>query len=189
MRRYRALSGIFAALAILAVAPLAHSNVVAAQETDPAPLTRADLDELRSTLERHMSRERRDLDRLQRQVDVVTLYSRLSDIAWVDEVRFFGPPEEGEDEPRAISAFFFVPKSMDGPDAGSLLIWQRGEDELEIESWSDVPRLRELMERGVTVIAPEYDGAPEERLDVVAEYALERYDFLDADRVEWQAPR
>ena len=68
-------------------------------------------------------------------------------------------------------------------------MWQRGEDELEIESWSDVPVLRDLLARGVTVIAPEYDGAPEERLDAVPEYALERYPFLDAGRVEWQAPR
>ena len=189
MRPHATLPGICATLAVLAVGVLVHPTVAAAQETDPAPLTRAHLDELMSTLERHMERERRDLDRLQRQVDVVTLYSRLADIGWVDEVRFFGPPEEGEEEPRAISAFVFVPKGTDGPDRGSLLIWQRGEDELEIESWSDVPVLRDLLTRGVTVIAPEYDGAPEERLDAVPEYALERYPFLDASRVEWQAPR
>lgn len=181
--------GIGAALAALALAPFAEPATLEAQQTAPAPLTRAHLDELRETLQQHMNRERRSLDGLQRQVDVVTLHYRLSDVAYVDEVRFFGPPEEGEDEPRAISAFVFIPRSMDGPDRGSLLVWQRGEDELEIESWSDVPELRDLLERGVTVIAPEYDGAPEERLDSVPDYAQQRYPFLDGGSVEWRAPR
>lgn len=189
MRYDRTVLGIGLTLGALALGLLAQPRAATAQQTAPAPLTRADLDELKATLERHMERERRDLDGLQRQVDVVTLYSRLTDVAHVDQVRFFGPPEDGEEEPRAISAFVFIPRSADGPDRGSLLIWQRGEDELEIESWSDVPELRDLLGRGVTIIAPEYDGAPEERLEAVPEYALERYPFLDAGSVEWRAPR
>lgn len=188
MRYDRTIFGIGLALGALALGPLAQPRAAAAQQTAPAPLTRAHLDDLRATLERHMNRERRDLDGLQRQVDVVTLYSRLADVAHVDQVRFFGPPEEGEEEPRGISAFVFVPKDVAGPDRGSLLIWQRGEDELEIESWSDVPELRDLLGRGVTIIAPEYDGAPEERLEAVPEYALQRYPFLDGNRVEWREP-
>lgn len=188
MRYDRTILGIGVALAALALGPLARPSAAAAQQTAPAPLTRAHLDDLRATLERHMNRERRQLAGLQRQVDVVTLYSRLTDVAYVDEVRFFGPPEEEGEEPRAISAFVFVPRGVDGPDRGSLLIWQRGEDELEIESWSDVPELRDLLGRGVTILAPAYDGAPEERLDAVPEYALRRYPFLDADRVEWREP-
>lgn len=188
MRYDRTIFRIGLALGALALGPLAQPRAAAAQQTAPAPLTRAHLDDLRATLERHMNQERRRLDGLQRQVDVVTLYSRLTDVAYVDQVRFFGPPEEGEEEPRGISAFVFVPKGMAGPDRGSLLIWQRGEDELEIESWSDVPELRDLLGRGVTIIAPEYDGAPEERLDAVPEYALQRYPFLDSNRVEWREP-
>lgn len=188
MRYDRTSLGIAVALGALAIGTLAQPRAAAAQQTAPAPLTRAHLDDLRATLEDHMDQERRRLDGLQRQVDVVTLYSRLTDIAYVDQVRFFGPPEEGEEEPRGISAFVFVPKDMDGPDRGSLLIWQRGEDELEIESWSDVPELRGLLDRGVTIFAPSYDGAPDERLDAVPEYALQRYPFLDADRVEWREP-
>lgn len=188
MRYDRTIFGIGLVLGALALGSLTQPRASAAQQTAPAPLTRAHLDDLRATLERHMNQERRRLDGLQRQVDVVTLYSRLVDVAYVDEVRFFGPPEEDGEEPRAISAFAFVPKSVDGPDRGSLLIWQRGEDELEIESWSDVPELRDLLGRGVTIIAPTYDGAPDERLDAVPEYALQRYPFLDADRVEWREP-
>ena len=51
-----------------------------------------------------------------------------------------------------------------------------------------MPELRDLLGRGVTIIAPTYDGAPEERLDAVPDYALQRYPFLDADRVEWREP-
>lgn len=199
MRYENGCSGMGVALATLALgllglpSPAASQQSASSQSVTPpsaaAPLTRAQLDELRTTLRRHMNQERGRLAGLQRQVDVVTLYSRLADVAFVDEVRFFGPPVEEGEEPRAVSAFVFIPKSMDGGARGSLLIWERGDDALEIDSWSDVPELRELMARGVTVVAPTYDGAPEERLDAVPEYALQRYPFLDPSRVEWRAPR
>ncbi|MDX1494028.1 MAG: hypothetical protein R3253_08225 [Longimicrobiales bacterium] len=184
--------GALGALVVLSLAsptPAAAQDTAAAPSAVPAPLTRGHLDELRQRLQRHMARERRGLESLQRQVDVVTLYYRLADLAWVDEVRFFGPPEEGEDEPRAISALVFVPKATDGPERGSLLVWERGEDGLEIESWGDVPELRDHLERGVTIIAPTYSGAPEVRLDAVPEYAQRRYPFLAGGSVEWRAPR
>lgn len=173
---------------------IAQDAAAAAAATAPAPasasapLTRAQLEEFRSTLERHMRQERGRLASLQGQVDVVTLHMRLSDIAHVDQVRFFGPASGESTEPRSIRAYVFVPKEMDQGSGGSLVVWQRGEDEQEIESWSDVPELRELLGRGVTIIAPDYDGAPEERLEAVTEYALDRYPFLDADRVEWRPP-
>jgi hypothetical protein len=176
------------ALVALASVPLVLPTSAVAQQSAAAPLTRAQLDELRATLERHMNRERSRLTALQRQVDVATLHYRLQDVAHVDEVRFFGPPVEEGDEPRAITALVFVPKGIDGIERGSLLIWERGEDHLEIESWSDVPELRELVGRGVTVIAPTYEGAPEERLDAVLDYALERYPFLERGRAEWREP-
>ena len=181
--------GIGFVLAALAVGQLLLATSTRAQQSTPAPLTRAQLDELRTTLDRHMDREESRLRSLQRQVDVAMLHYRLSDIAHVDQVRFFGPPEDDGDEPRPISAFVFIPKDTDHPEHGTLVIWQRGEDELEIESWSDVPELRELVGRGVTVIAPSYEGAPEERLDAVTDYALQRYPFLDPSAVRWREPR
>lgn len=189
MRYYRPVLGTALTVAALWVGHLAlPSSVTAQQSAAAAPLTRAQLDELRTTLQRHMSQQRGRLNALQRQIDVATLHYRLRDVAHVDEVRFFGPPTEEGDEPRPITAFAFVPKSMDGAGRGSLVIWLRGDDELEIESWSDVPELRELLGRGVTVIAPTYEGAPEERLDAVRAYALERYPFVDGGRVEWREP-
>jgi hypothetical protein len=188
MRYNRLIPGTALALSALALGHLALPSSATAQQSAAAPLTRAQLDELRTTLRRYMNQERRRLSALQGQVDVATLYYRLSDVAHMDQVRFFGPPADGGDEPRAITAFAFVPKSTDGNGRGSLVIWQRGDDELEIESWSDVPELRELLGRGVTVFAPTYDGAPDERLDAVPDYALERYPFLDPNRVEWREP-
>ncbi len=189
MRHYRPIVGIGSALAALSLGALCLPGPTAAQQPAAAPLTRAQLDELRTRLERHMSQERGRLGALQRQVDVVTLHYRLGDVAHVDEVRFFGPPSEAGEEPRGITALVFVPKRADGSERGSLLIWQRGDGELEIESWSDVPEVRELVGRGVTVIAPSYGGAPDERLDAVRDYALERYPFLDPGRVSWREPR
>jgi len=169
-------------------AAVAQQGAQAGTSSAAAPLTRAQLDELRGTLERHMRQERGRLASLQSQVDVVTLHMRLGDLAHVDQVRFFGPPSEGSTEPRTIRAYVFVPKEMGLDGSGSLVVWQRGDDEEEIESWSDVPELRALLGRGVTVVAPDYAGAPEERLDAVTEYALDRYPFLEAGRVEWRAP-
>jgi len=154
-----------------------------------APLTRAQLDELMSDLEQYMRQERGRLEGLQSQVDVATLYTRLGDVAHVDQVRFFGPPYRDANEQRTITAFIFVPKAAGGPEHGSLLVWQRGDDELEIDSWSDVPELRDLLGRGVTIVAPTYPGAPEERLDAVPDYVLDRYPFLERGRVQWREPR
>jgi hypothetical protein len=189
MRYLRPIFGIGLVLTALALGGLALPASAAGQQPAAAPLTRAHLDELESKLQGHMERERNRLAALQRQVDVATLFYRLSDVAHVDQVRFFGPAAEDGDEPRAITALVFVPKRVDGDGRGSLLIWQRGDAELEIESWSDVPELRELLGRGVTVIAPTYEGAPEERLDAVRDYALERYPFLEDGRVDWREPR
>ena len=186
MKYCRPIFGVLLALATLGLGHLALPTWATAQQSAAAPLTRAQLDELRTTLRRHMDQERGRLNALQRQVDIATLHYRLGDIAHVDQVSFFGPAAEDGDEPRAITALVFVPKRTDGNERGSLVIWQRGADELEIESWSDVPELRELVGRGVTVIAPTYEGAPGERLDAVRDYALERYPFLDRRRVEWR---
>jgi hypothetical protein len=186
MRYHRTFLGIGLALGALGLTQLALPGSAAAQQSAAAPLTRAQLDELRARLARHMRQEQGRLNALQRQVDVATLFYRLSDVAHVDQVRFFGPPEEEGEEPRGITAFVFVPKRTDGAERGSLVVWQRGADELEIESWSDVPELRELVGRGVTVIAPAYRGAPEERLEAVPEYALARYPFLDPGSVSWR---
>jgi hypothetical protein len=170
MRYHRTFLGIGLALGALGLTQLALPGSAAAQQSAAAPLTRAQLDELRTRLNRLMRQEQGLLNALQRQV----------------EVRFFGPPEEEGEEPRGITAFVFVPKRTDGAERGSLVVWQRGADELEIESWSDVPELRELVGRGVTVIAPAYRGAPEERLEAVPEYALARYPFLDPGSVSWR---
>jgi hypothetical protein len=186
MRTHRTFLGIGLALGALGLTQLALPGSAAAQQSAAAPLTRAQLDELRARLARHMRQEQGRLNALQRQVDVATLFYRLGDVAHVDQVRFFGPPEEEGGEPRDITALVFVPKRADGAERGSLVVWQRGADELEIENWADVPELRELMGRGVTVIAPAYRGAPEERLDAVMEYALARYPFLDPGSVSWR---
>ncbi|MDH3272721.1 MAG: hypothetical protein OEN56_15390 [Gemmatimonadota bacterium] len=188
MRSHKPLFGIVLALTALTLGQAVLPSSAMAQSSSAAPLTRAQLDEFRATLQQHMDREGGRLSALQRQVDVAMLFYRLRDVANVDEVRFFGPPSEEGEEPRAITALVFVPKRTDGAERGSLLIWQRGADALEIESWSDVPELQELAMRGVTVIAPTYRGAPEERLDAVPEYALQRYPFLDRGRVTWREP-
>lgn len=177
------------ATAALAAALLVSTPLEAQEAGSAAPLTRAQLDELRQDLERYMRQEQGRLQSLQRQVDVLTLYGRLRDVAHVDQVRFFGPPVGDDDEQRTITALVFVPMSSGGPDHGSLLVWQRGDGALELDSWRDVPELHDLLGRGVTIIAPTYRGAPEERLDAVADYALERYPHLERGRVEWRAPR
>lgn len=143
--------------------------------------------------------------RLTRQVNELLWVQRLADIAMVDHVRFTGPPPNGTNGlPAAagsnevvISAMTFLPRkhSRHIP----LIVFVHGEIHGNAVSDEDSHVVRELVEQGYGVIAPDYRGSSGYGADfwklidygglevadveVARKFALERYPELDARRV------
>ena len=131
----------------------------------------------------------------------------MGDIAEVDQVVYAGPgparvrnpTAPGAKNPLTISAFTFVPKKLDRNAKHPLLVFAHGGVHSNFGADTYVHILRELVELGYTVIAPDYRGSTgygaefynqidyggRENDDVFAarEWMLEKYSFLDPKRV------
>lgn len=105
--------------------------------------------------------------KLSRQLNELLWFQRLSEIARVDKIRFVGPPSSGTNgiAPPAgsndviISAFTFLPRKQ--PIAGQLplVVFVHGEIHGNVASDEDAVIVRELVQRGYAVIAPDYRGS------------------------------
>ena len=143
---------------------------------------------------------------LQRQVDEVILAQRLGDIAHVDLVRFTGPARAGEPNPTAqdagnplvVSCHVYVPKDLDPDRRHPLVVLVHGGVHGRHNA-DALPIVRELVQQGYTVVAPDYRGSEGygrpfwEAIDyggrevddahAAREWALDAFDHLDPDRV------
>ena len=161
---------------------------------------------VRRDLERQSQSMRQRLDALSRQVDDLMFFMRLGDIAEIDIVRLTGPPlryqpnptAQGAGNPFRFYAYVFVPRDLDRSREQPLIVLPHGGVHGNFSSGgSNI--LRELLEQGYTVVAPEYRGSTGYGggtyraidyggLEIEDSYAarafmLENYDFLDEDRV------
>lgn len=94
-------------------------------------------------------------------------FQRLGDIAIVDKVRFPGPPSRITNNPTAqnmgleliIPAYTFIPRSNDTRAKLPLLVFVHGgiHGDFNLNSYAHV--VREMVEQGYAVIAPEYRGS------------------------------
>ncbi|HSH44251.1 MAG TPA: alpha/beta fold hydrolase [Longimicrobiales bacterium] len=161
---------------------------------------------LERALQRHVDRERHENDSLERQIDALSIFNRLEDVAEVDFVAFTGPPshheadpdDPGADNPLRIHAYTFVPRDLDRSGQHPLIVLPHGGVHSRFTSMY-VPIVRELVEQGYSVIAPEYRGSTGYGsgfyrqidyggLEIQDTYAarnwmLDTYAFLDPDRV------
>jgi dipeptidyl aminopeptidase/acylaminoacyl peptidase len=103
---------------------------------------------------------------LARQADELLLFRRLEDLAVVDRVRYTGPPPRvvknpaapGAKNPVVIPAYTFLPKKdLSGPKL-PLLVLVHGGVHGRVGS-NSVNVLRELLQQGYAVIAPDYRGS------------------------------
>lgn len=125
-------------------------------ESDP---TRA---RLRSIEESISFRE----DQLAKKIDEQMLFHRTEDLAEVDKVRYTGPPPrvvknptgQGAGNPVIITAYVFLPKKTLKEGKFPLLILVHGGVHGNFNS-SNVNILRELLQQGYAVLAPEYRGS------------------------------
>ena len=119
------------------------------------------------------------LDELAKAVDDLAWQGRLSDVAVVDKWRIAGPPAANPKKPKALGAknpvkFFtytFVPKDRRAGEKLPLLVLPHGGVHASLESQYTAHIVRELVQQGYVVVAPEYRGS--------TGYGKELYELID----------
>jgi dipeptidyl aminopeptidase/acylaminoacyl peptidase len=147
------------------------------------------------------------LDRVGKRIDDLLWFERVGDVAVIDKVYIPTVPNPREEEaygianerhPIKIYAYVFIPRDLDPQDRHPLLIFPHGGVHADFNTYY-THIVRELMERGYVVVAPEYRGSTGygreyyeaidygglEVAEVVAsrDWALESIDMADPDRV------
>jgi len=145
-------------------------------------------------------------DRLLKAIDDVAWHFKLGDIAQIDKVRYTSlpprrapnPTAQGAGNPLIIPAYTFLPKKLDRARKQPLIVLVHGGVHSDFNTGS-AHIVRELLEQGYPVIAPDYRGSTgygpgfyrqidyggRENDDVFAgrNWMLETLAFLDAKRV------
>ncbi len=146
------------------------------------------------------------LEQVQKSVDDLLWYHAVGDVADIDIVRYTSlplakprnPNEPGAKNPIVVTAYTFTPKKLDRAKQHPLLVFVHDGVHGDFRS-RHAHIIRELMDRGYTVIAPDYRGSTgygrsyyeaidyggRETDDVYAARAwmLEAYSWLDPQRV------
>lgn len=147
------------------------------------------------------------VDRLTKKVDDLLWFERVGDVADLDKVYFPTVPNPKEEETYGIAAerhpfrmyaYVFIPKGLDRGSRHPLLVFPHGGVHGDFNTYY-THIVRELMEQGYVVIAPEYRGSTGygrgyyeaidyggiEIEDVVAarDWAVGGLDFVDPGRV------
>lgn len=111
-----------------------------------------------------------DFDSLAKAVDDIMWYHRIQDIANIDKIHLLGPPP-GEEYPESlltsplekenpvkIQAYTFIPRSIKKDQKYPLLVFPHGGVHSDFNT-RYVHIVRELIEQGYLIIAPEYRGS------------------------------
>jgi len=144
---------------------------------------------------------------LTRRLDDLTWYFTLGDIAQIDNIEIAGPPPrvipnptgQGAGNPVVFHSYTFIPKKLDRSKKHPLMVFVHGGVHGNFTRDTSPHIIRELVELGYTIVAPDYRGSTgygrefwqnidyggRENDDVVAarDWMIENYDFLDAHRV------
>ena len=129
------------------------------RETAPADPVRQLIDVLVESL--HFTEES-----LNRTIDEAALFRRVDDLAITDKVRYTGPPPRviknptarGAGNPVILSAYTFLPRKYLPGGKLPLVILVHGGIHGNFDS-SHIHILRELLQQGYAVLAPEYRGS------------------------------
>ncbi len=105
--------------------------------------------------------------KLSRQLNELLWFQRLGDVARMDKIRFTGPPPpdtNGISPPSGsndviISAMTFMPREHPRTGKLPLIVFVHGEIHGNVASDEDAVVVRELVQQGYAVIAPDYRGS------------------------------
>jgi len=174
-----------------------------AQSNPPAGPSNAPQDRLKN-LEESLNFVQQELAK---QISDLMWFQRLEDIGAVDKVRFTGPPPRVTNNPTGqgagneiiITAYTFLPKKYLAATKLPLLVLVHGGVHGDVKPDHDIRVVRELLQQGYAIIAPDYRGSTGygrdywqlidygglENDDVLCgkKWMLENHANLDADRV------
>jgi dipeptidyl aminopeptidase/acylaminoacyl peptidase len=146
-------------------------------------------------------------DQLIKAIEIQNWYTRLGDIAEVDEIRYTSAPPHrvtnptgpGARNPLIIHAMTFIPKNIDRSKKQPLIVFAHQGIHSDFGRDYEYRAVRELVQQGYSVIGPDYRGSTGwgtgfynlidygglEVEDVfnARGWMLENYDFLDEKRV------
>lgn len=146
------------------------------------------------------------VDRILKSVDDLMWHVKMDGLAEVNKVRFTSTPPAKEPNPTAqgvgnpliINAYTYIPKELDRAKKHPMLIYVHGGVHGN-HSTTAVPLVREMVEQGYVVIAPEYRGSngygrgfwehidyggrENDDIEAARLWALESFDFVDPKRV------
>src|SRR6266567_350050 len=145
--------------------------------------------------------------KLTRQINELFWFQQLGNVALVDKVRFTGPPPRATNNPSpppgsnevVISALTFLPRSRGHRRKLPLVVLAHGEIHGNVATDEDAIVVRELIEQGYAVIAPDYRGSSGygsdfwrqidyggleiEDVQAARQWMLERHPEIDPKRV------
>ncbi len=125
-----------------------------------------------------------ELDKARKATDDILWFQRLSDIAQVDKVTLTGPPDprgkerygiKNERHPLKVQQYTFVPRKLDPGKKHPAIVLPHGGVHGDFGTYH-VHIVREMVERGYIVLAPEYRGS--------TGYGKEFYEAIDYGGLE-----
>jgi len=185
---------------------LVISNAATAEDPPATPPSFADLHEQLNSISTTLENFQHRMDVLEKRIDDVLWFDRVGDIAAVDKVRLYGPPEWKEESETAIGAgnpvkfyaYVFIPKGWDRTQQAPLLVFPHGGVHSDFSTYY-THIVRELLAQGYVIVAPEYRGSSGygkttyERIDygglevedahACRQYMIENYEFVDPARI------
>ena len=105
-------------------------------------------------------------DRLEKRINDLLWFQRIGDVAEVDKVRYTGPPSRVTNNPTAqdagneiiVAAYTFLPKKFRNEKL-PLLVFVHGGVHSDVKPDGDARVVRELIDQGYAIIAPDYRGS------------------------------
>lgn len=146
------------------------------------------------------------MDMLEKKIDDLLWFEKVSDLALIDKVYMYGPPKwkeenadaQGAGNPVKFWSYIFIPKDLDPEKKYPLIVLPHGGVHADFTTYY-THIVRELIGQGYVVVAAEYRGSTGygkthyekidygglEKEDVFASrnYMIENYSFIDKKRV------
>lgn len=156
------------ALPMVLVAAVLLTLPASPHAAEPAAASASESEQHRlAKLESAVGELKEQLESLAKATDDVLWFERVGDVAEVDKITITGPPNpKGEEtygianerHPLKIYSYVFVPRKFDHAKKLPVLILPHGGVHSDFTTYH-VHIVRELMERGYLVLAPEYRGS------------------------------
>lgn len=146
-------------------------------------------------------------DQVLKALEIQDWYSQMGDLAEIHEIRYTSlpphyvpnPTAPGAKNPMIITAIIFIPKSIDRKKKQPFIVFVHQGIHADFGSDYEYGAVRELLEQGYPIIAPDYrgstghglafynaidyGGSETEDVFLARAWMLENYEFLDENRV------